>query len=386
MTEETRKLIKSYEIAATNNRETRERNEDYVLEETLKIAKNNTSNLNKLIFKYLSHALILNKNFIETTDEELCHIRIDTTSYVDKKEDLYEFINFISDYRLNLKAIMAKDITQIYSNDQNIKTYREVKEQKSYINMITNNMRINGITKYNKDDNNENKIVMMYHDHKLEYFLLYPEDYKKLGITVEYKEDGTILFLTNTKTLCDTLEKILTQKAFNNSHITLEDMSPLISTYKDLKDGDRIANKYRNMCQKNLEEFEYKLVKSLLIKYNEDSQRVNMNYRLNCDDYIVIIDEKKMKESLPEDDYYAYKAFTASSQKTRIIFFAEFRNGRTVYLPIIYSDLLTTLNELYGAKINYEIMQESNDRILKISVDSLALEDLIFTFSKERQK
>ena len=140
------------------------------------------------------------------------------------------------------------------------------------------------------------------------------------------------------------------------------------------------------MCQKNLEEFEYKLVKSLLIKYNEDSQRVNMNYRLNCDDYIVIIDEKKMKESLPEDDYYAYKAFTASSQKTRIIFFAEFRNGRTVYLPIIYSDLLTTLNELYGAKINYEIMQESNDRILKISVDSLALEDLIFTFSKERQK
>ena len=51
---------------------------------------------------------------------------------------------------------------------------------------------------------------------------------------------------------------------------------------------------------------------------------------------------------------------------------------------LVYVNIATTqTNDLF---ILSSTFPESNDRILKISVDSLALEDLIFTFSKERQK
>jgi hypothetical protein len=165
----------------------------------------------------------------------------------------------------------------------------------------------------------------------------------------------------------------------------MEDMKAIMTTYQVFQNKEQFVEDYKKICDKNLQDFEYNMYKSLLVSYSYAKPIINNQYQIKCE-FIILDKDELIKRFCKEDNITAYECFTnITNQGVVFIRYQDDRNG--IYYPIIYRDLINFISyELKDLKGKYEIIKGETVNTLKVSVDSQLFEDLLINGQSEKKK
>lgn len=388
MTDKTKQMLENVYYYARISKCEREKEEKELLSMVLESANNNTHELNHIIFDSLSKAYILDEKDGLFTDTYYTLVDV-------KKPDKY---NSLKTYEVFLKPLTPQSLNDIFNvKDVAFQSIHdsEVNEHKRMIQKWVNcenlhisstNLRIlNVITKYNQE-HSDKIMIMIDKDGKNKFFFFNELEFKNFGFNIEQCKNSTTKLTIENHKISRTIEQILDQKAYNNQYITLEDMKPFIKTYQSFVNKEQFVDEYNNMCQSNLDEFEYNIYKSLISSYQVANSYINKEFEFEFKAKI-IDNEDSIKAYCDDETINSYECFKVISKDKKVVFIGFDCDNKTVFYPVISRKLFEFLSTLWNINASHEIVfcKDKGYDILKISVDSYMFEQMILNMNSKQK-
>lgn len=377
MTDKTKQLLESMQEKAVLSRHERVEREKAILSNVLDDANRSSHELNKNIFNSVIKAFYLAKKSLY----DIC------IEYDNSFVEVSKSTNDLTKFTLHLKGVVPKELDDIFAIKKSSSLSdpeRDTIRQKKAMQTMVSIPKLNVITKFNKENSDK---IMIFNDKydNIHYYLFNVEEFKKLGFDIYFHRDGSVEITSTEYKLSNAINLILDQKVYNNQKITMEDMKPIIKTYQAFQNQEQFIENYKKICDENLQNFEFKMYRLLIESYLIAKTIINNQYRIRSE-FMVLNNDDLIKRFCKEDDITLCDCFAnITKQDVVFIHYRDDKNG--IYYPIIYRDLINFISyELKDLNGKYEINKGEVLNILKVSVDSLAFENLLINKEKEKIK
>lgn len=196
--------------------------------------------------------------------------------------------------------------------------------------------------------------------------------FEDLGFTIHV--DGSSFYVVGDKEACIELLKLVTSPTNCFDHL-------VPATYQDasnLLENDRLVKKFKKDSQKNTEIVSLDICKRILECYQNDS--------IDVDQKEIVLDipvEKMMEDGkIINDLWFKIRDFheVCDDGYPHVLTFKFEENGKTIYRPVIFNDLVNALNEIC-TRIVYV-----SKPTMRITTNREEFEKLVLNTNKKKSK